>query len=425
MPESPDIFPIRTAWGLEYKVEAGNLPFKVVWELNSDLEAAAIFANGGISQVLSDVDEANVLDICDRSPQAIEQAYYIAGRSIVIPSVEQYWQISQTPYNAIQISGWGFNPIVDSSIGSFGETTQIVNLPRDNQNYRDIRPNATATTILKDGKMIKQARDYLFPGAYTEAEVIKKVGSELALWNLLTDNGINWDIPFHIPIPLLIGRYTGLADPKGKPAYFYASLVPYSGMRDGILLNRSQESIYSILDNSPRIGYALSELHKLGLAHNQAGVGNISTIYMKDGQIPLLADWGTATPLDLRPVRNPITRRAVRNYGRAHDLFSVLLHTLNLVNVPRDQTLIAVQMVLSDLLFNYGALSENNAYKLEESTIQMLRYPDHADFLIAQFLDDAEDDGILPRQPRIRSIQKQSVGQLNYWERRMQQIRRV
>ncbi len=413
MPESPDIYTTKRAWGLEYIIEAGSLPYEVVWSINTDVEVATMFANGGIPQVLLGDDEVNILDTCDHLPHAIANASYIAGRSIVIPASEQCIQMAGTRYNAIQISGWGYNQIVNSNNRGLAEATPAVFLPRDDQNYRDIRSNATSTTYLEGGKMIQQARDYLFPGAYTEEEVIKKVGSELALWNLLTNNGTNWDIPFHMPIPLLVGRYSGLVDPKGRPAYFYASLVPYSGMRDGILFNRSQDTMYSILDNSPRIGGAFSVLHQTGLAHNQLGLGNFSTIYAVRGQKPLVADMATISALDRTPIENPLTNRPLRNYGRAHDLFSALDDILYIVNVPRDEGLLLLQMVLSDMLINYGAFNERNARKFEELTKQMLKDPDHGDFYVAQFLDDAEDAGILHVQPNIEQVQRHSLNVLN------------
>ena len=427
MPDIPEIVPIaiETQWGLVYYIEQGRPPFEIVWSINEDEEVANLFGKAGLSPVLSNEDATTIRYATHRLPEHISDSLYIAGRSIVYPSSEPYMYLNDTPYNAIQVSGWGFNRIVDSTRGSVGVATQTVLLPRDDQNYRDIRPNATTTTIIQAGKRRQSARDYLFPGAYTESEIVKKVGSELALWNILTSNGTNWDIPFHIPLPLMIGRYKGLVDPKGRPAYFYASSVPFSGMRDGIIFDQSQENIDFLLNSTPRIASALRVLHDYGLVHNQAGMGNINTSDTHNGGKPLLADMATLTPLDLTPVRHPRTGKRIRNYGRAHDLLGVINGSLLSFNFSGTDPVSALQNSLSDVLFYYGAFNENNAYALADTLSEILRDPANLDYYMAEFLDDAEDRGILDKQPNIKQIQKHSVRELNYWENKMRQISRV
>lgn len=420
MPESLDLLTIRTLWGLEYNVEAGRLPFDIVWSLDTDLEVATMFAKRGLPRVLSDVDSENVFDICDRHPQAIAKTYYIAGRSIVTPVLGEQLHIDGIPYDAIQISGWGFNPIVDSNKGSVGQLMSSIYCPRDDQNYRDIRPDATVTGILRGGKLEEVSQKYLFPGAYTEQEVIKKVSTELALWDILTQNGNSWELPFCFPLPLMVARYQGLSDPKGRPAYFYVTMVPFSGMRNGIIFDQSRSNISRLISETPRIAEAISYLNALGLAHNQPVMGNFCTSDTKG----FLADMGTVTELDLTAIRHPRSKKKVRNYGRAYELSAIINGSFFAFNDNQRGSL-NFEEFLSDLLFYYGALDKSNEDALVDTMSRMYSDPANYTFYLAEFLDNAEDKGILLGQRNVRKEQKRSLESINYWQNKMRQISRV
>lgn len=420
MLESPDIFTIRTGWGLEYNVEAGPLPYDIVWSIENDGEASDMFRNGGLTQVLPKEDEVRIVETCNRASNAISRSLYIAGRSIVIPTSDSGLYIDGIPYDAIQISGWGFNPIVDSNKGTVGQLTSSVYCPRDDQNYRDIRPSATVTTVLRRGRLEETSQKYLFPGAYTEQEVIKKISTELALWDILTQSGSHWDLPFCIPLPLMVGRYQGLSDPKGRPAYFHVTMVPFSGMRNGIIFDQSASNISRLINETPRIALAISHFNALGLAHNQPVMGNFLTSGIKG----FLADMATVTELDMTPISHPHNRTKVRNYGRAFELSAILNGSFFAFNNDQRRSL-NFDEFLSDLLFYYGALDASNGSILVETMSEMYRDPENYIFYLAEFLDDAEDKGILLSQRGIKKDQKRSLETLNYWRNRMRQISRM
>ena len=234
----------------------------------------------------------------NRDPAAIAQAQAIVGRSLLIIDEENAPVISGTPYDAVTINGWGYNPL--DLHGQNATTTKEVFLPSDTENYRDIHPESTETTIIQNGHEVNVSQQYLFPGAYTLEEVVNKIGAELALWKLFVAKGNLNDIPFHLPIPTSIGIYPNLHDPQGRPAYYYTSRVPFKGERNGVIPSKGSTITLKdrILDSVIAADIARTLHDQFGLTHNQLVMGNYFT---HSGTKPFVADLARITKPVFRP----------------------------------------------------------------------------------------------------------------------------
>lgn len=291
--------PTTTLGGLEYFLQPGCLQHEVVWESFPGLLPPLVHTDErSLKQDIQLVER-----LLKRDPRDIgAYALNIVGRSIVIPEERNAPVVCGVPFDAIQISGWGYNPLEDGELGS--EPTQEVFLPSDGMNYRKLRPHQSATEVLEGGKIIKLAWPFLFPGAYIEDEIITKVGAELGMWYLLDEIQRGGKLPFISAIPIMIGRYPELKDNEGRPAYYYASRVPYQGGRNGLFTaGMKSEDIWRALSGAVYAPRGLRSVHdELGLTHNQMGMGNFRA---GRDMITFLADLATLTKLDTTPV--PLT----------------------------------------------------------------------------------------------------------------------
>jgi len=350
------------------------------------------------------VDMVTVQGTMDRDPGAIALAQDIVGRSLLLIDEKNPPVIGGIPFNAVSINGFGYNPLIQQ--GKNAVTTNTVLLPNDRENFRDLSPDSTETTIIVGGREQNVSQPYLFPGAYTLEEVVNKVGSELALWKLFAAKGDLAEAPFLLPLPVKIGMYPGLHDPQGRPAYYYTSRVPYRGERNGVISTGIPGiKLEDILGDSIMAGDIARTLHdQFGLMHNQMVMGNyrVSPLLLK----PFIADLATLTPLDTTPVKVSAGRHEKPNqfFGRAYELAHIVTGSILRFMPPGlpDQEQY-VTTYIQGLLQYYLGVSD---YGKIEGLFYISKENDRIDLVavIAKALKRAEYQGLFAPNPDIEKL---------------------
>lgn len=232
--------------------------------------------------------------VCERNPLALERIQKMMGRLAIVsvPPVEQFG----LKYDALEIGGFGYQRFnrIEKNIGTI-DPSDTIRLPTS-ENFAVTHPNITTTTVIKQGKVTQICDPFSFTGAYTMAQIAKKIAANMYLLNHLQEQEALY--PFTVPIPIAIGLYPHLFDPQGKNACFAVWRVPYQGERTGYIRTEIyRQAVVSVLKSSHRVIRAIRYWHDvLGLTHNQLVAGN----YYDDGaDRPLyMADFETVQPLD-------------------------------------------------------------------------------------------------------------------------------
>jgi len=276
----------------------------------------------------------------------------IEGRKVVF-AFDSGIRLGGVEYDALEAGGFGYQPFLDRSTISAG----LIKLdspvePTSELNFTEIRPSINRTTVLDEkGKPRLITDKYTFTGGYTLDEATRKVAANLIILSGLV-KGKN--LPFIVPIPVVIGTYDSLKDPDGKPACFVSWLVPYEGKRTGranVKKEQVSELVRIMIKNAPRISEALRFLHdQLGLTHNQAVSSNFYS--PDDESLPtLLADFGTVFPL------SPSAKIKSRAHDLAHVIESIVDFSDQLVGKSNINEIIPY--LINKFLYHY--LKPNNS----------------------------------------------------------------
>jgi|GEM_PF-3167505 len=404
---------VNTREGVHYRVEQGPMPFTPLWALSGTDNLPVSLSNLDPSSLLK--DETMVLDLMRRDPSAISQAQYLAGRSLLTIPQGNIPEVAGEAYDALSISGYAFNRLV--SAGNNAMVTQDVLLPRSDQNYREIRPNATSTTILSQGRKQSVSQPFLFPGAYTYEEMVNKVGNELGMWELLNERFGN-DIPFLIPVPVMIGSYPELRDPQGRPAYFYATRNPYRGNRNGIFLpDSTMEDMQDRVEDSIFAATGARVLHdEFGLSHNQLVMGNY---YAHPCCKMFMADFATLTPLDTTPIKASGKHGQPNHlFSRAFELTHMLSGSLTRIELPVKDRLGYMVTFIKSLLEIYLGVDANDLGKALAGFQFDFNNPDVS---IAYALKRCQQNGIYNPASDIEQRSQHSMQVISKWKSQIAQ----
>jgi hypothetical protein len=299
---------------------------RIVWTLWSDTNprVRALAQRLGIPNT----EEELIIESALRHAQALEKTLMYAGRNITL-TANTPCLVYSTQFNAIQISGLGYQPLDEYGIT---QVDQPISLP-NSQNFVRINPRVSSTTVFENGGFPERTPEFSFCGAYTLEQAAFKVGANLAMLEFLAETKTP---SFVVPIPIEIGVYPDILDPAGNPAYFIAFLVPYNGNRTGIfrgIIDQRAIGLISdyLMEAIPLICPYVMDLHTFGISHNQLVAGNFYMIHQGETGLPFFADFSTIAQLDTRNTTFPIfTGRdnwkpfESHHWGRAVDLSNVI-----------------------------------------------------------------------------------------------------
>lgn len=275
-----------------YEMPESDTPHQIVWKLGSD--GLSTYLSSQLDYQPSTAEIDFVSRVVNRESQALAKVRFASGRNLVLQAEPLNIGIN---YDSMQISGFGYQrfSIVENGYGLF-ERNAPIKIPTAD-NFALSHTDVTLTQIATEKGYRHIGDAYSFTGAYTRRQAIFKVAANIAIWEELSRCE---PVPFAIPIPIAVGRYSNIRNRTNEPAYFIAFRVPFQGKRSGIFetgeFDKNPGAIAQrCMLTPPKIAYAARILHTdLNLTHNQLGMGNY---FVSPENHVFIADFSTVRPI--------------------------------------------------------------------------------------------------------------------------------